>query len=128
MEHNMANITIIIGLLLIALGAGGYYGGGQASMTAMIPAFFGLPIALLGVVALKEKLRKHAMHGAVLLGLLGFVGALMRPVMKLFGEEPFELNMAVGSQLAMAAICLVFVVLCVRSFIAARKSREAEGV
>ncbi|MCH7603945.1 MAG: hypothetical protein IIB54_14375, partial [Planctomycetes bacterium] len=72
--------------------------------------------------------RKHAMHGAVLLGLLGFVGALMRPVMKLFGEEPFELNMAVGSQLAMAAICLVFVVLCVRSFIAARKSREAEGV
>ena len=124
----MANITIIIGLLLIALGAGGYYGGGQPSMTAMIPAFFGLPIALLGVVALKEKLRKHAMHGAVLLGLLGFVGALMRPVMKLFGEEPFELNMAVGSQLAMAAICLVFVVLCVRSFIAARKSREAEGV
>ena len=124
----MANITIIIGLLLIALGAGGYYGGGQASMTAMIPAFFGLPIALLGVVALKEKLRKHAMHGAVLLGLLGFVGALMRPVMKLFGEEPFELNMAVGSQLAMAAICLVFVVLCIRSFIAARKSREAEGV
>lgn len=124
----MANITIIIGLLLIALGAGGYYGGGQASMTAMIPAFFGLPIALLGVVALKEKLRKHAMHGAVLLGLLGFVGALMRPVMKLFGEEPFELNMAVGSQLAMAAICLVFVALCIRSFIAARKSREAEGV
>ena len=128
MEHNMANITIIIGLLLIALGAGGYYGGGQASMTAMIPAFFGLPIALLGVVALKEKLRKHAMHGAVLLGLLGFVGALMSPIMKLIRRETIELNLATGSQLAMAAICLIFVVLCVRSFIAARKSREAEGV
>jgi len=124
----MANITIIIGLLLIALGAGGYFGGGQASMTALIPAFFGLPIALFGALALKEKLRKHAMHGAVLLGLLGFVGALMRPVKKLFGEEAFELNLATGSQLVMAAICLIFVVLCVRSFIAARKSREAEGV
>ena len=122
----MANITIIIGLLLMALGAGGYFGGGQASMTALIPAFFGLPIALLGVLALKEKLRKHAMHGAVLLGLLGFVGALMRPVKNLFGEEPFELNLATGSQLVMALICLVFVVLCVRSFIAARKSREAQ--
>lgn len=121
----MAKITIIIGILLIALGVGGYFGGGQASMTALIPAFFGLPIALFGAMALKEKLRMHAMHGAVLLGLLGFVGALMSPIMKLIGGKTIELNLATSLQLVMALICLIFVVLCVRSFIAARKSRDA---
>ena len=123
----MARITIIVGILLIVLGWGGYFAGGRVSMTALIPAFFGIPIALLGMVALKEKLRKHAMHGAVLFGLLGFVGALVRPVKAMFGEAPFELNLATGSQLVMSAICLVFVILCVKSFIDARKAREAGG-
>ena len=60
----MAKITIGIGFVLIALGVGGYFGTGRESWTALIPAFFGLPLALLGVVALKDHTWKHAMHVA----------------------------------------------------------------
>ncbi len=48
----MAKITIGLGIVLIALGFGSYFGTGQASVTALIPAFFGLPLLLLGLVAL----------------------------------------------------------------------------
>ncbi|MCZ6835728.1 MAG: hypothetical protein O7G85_08140, partial [Planctomycetota bacterium] len=67
----MARLTIVFGSLLIALGLVVYFvladpdEQGKVSVTALIPAFFGIPIALLGVVALKEKLRMHAIHGAV---------------------------------------------------------------
>ena len=70
----MARITIGVGSLLIILGLVGYFvlaepdEAGAKSITAMIPAFFGVPILLLGFVATKAALRKHAMHGAVLLG------------------------------------------------------------
>ena len=120
----MARITIGVGGLLIILGLVAYFAlatGDSRSITALIPAFFGVPILLLGFVATKAALRKHAMHGAVLLGLLGMVGALMRPVKAMIGGE-FTMSTAAGVQLVMAAICLVFVILCVKSFIAARKS------
>ncbi len=48
----MAKITFGLGLVLIVLGLGAYFGTGRESLTALIPAFFGLPLALLGVVAL----------------------------------------------------------------------------
>ena len=123
----MARITIGVGGVLIILGLVAYFvlaepdEAGAKSITAMIPAFFGVPILLLGFVATKAALRKHAMHGAVLLALLGMVGALMRPVRAMIGGE-FTMSTAAGVQMVMAAICLVFVVLCVKSFIAARKS------
>jgi hypothetical protein len=75
----MARFTILIGLLLTLVGVGSYFYAlltvGDAngpSPTALIPAFAGVPILLLGCVALKESLRKHAMHIVALLALLGF--------------------------------------------------------
>ena len=88
----MPRLTIIFGPLLILLGAGGYFGTGQTSVTALIPAFFGVPFLLLGLVALKDGLRKHAMHAASLLALLGVIGALGRPVVKLAAGEFEELR------------------------------------
>ena len=120
----MAKITIGIGCVLIALGVGSYFGTGRASVTALIPAFFGLPLALLGVAAVKERLRKHAMHAAAVIGLLGLVGAsrgfASLPALLSGGEV--ERPVAVYVQIAMTLVCLVFVVLCVGSFIKARRS------
>jgi hypothetical protein len=125
----MAKVTIGLGIVLIVQGLLGYLviadadpETGKVSMTALIPAFFGVPFLLLGLIALNDSARKIAMHVAVVIGLLGLVGSLMRPAMKLFSGEGVSFNAAVAMQLIMAALCLVFLVLCVRSFIAARQS------
>ena len=66
--------AIAFGIMLIGLGMGGYFGTGTASLTALIPAAFGLILALFGLVSfLKPGLRKHAMHAAAVLTLIGFV-------------------------------------------------------
>lgn len=121
----MPSVSVWVGRILIIIGIVGYaYGffSGKPSVTAMIPAFFGLVLLLLGHFAsARESLSKHLMHAAVLVALLGFIlpaGRLISMIGKL------TLNAAVISQLAMSVACLVFVVLAVRSFVNARKNRE----
>ncbi len=69
----MARLTLAYAAILIALGLVAYFvlqPAGDRSMTALIPAFFGIVFALLGGLALNARLRKHAMHGAAVLALL----------------------------------------------------------
>ena len=118
---------MLFGGLLIALGVAGYFMTGQQSITALIPAFFGFAIEVSGAVAMKEHLRKHAMHAAAGFGLLGLLGSgpgLFKLPALLSGEE-FERPAAVISQSVMAVLCGVFLALCVRSFIEARRARES---
>ncbi len=120
----MAKITIGLGFLLIALGLGSYFGTGRASVTALIPAFFGLPLLLLGLVALNERMRKTAILIAVVIGLLGFAGTvsgLMKLPVLLTGGE-LERPAAVAVQAAMAIVCFVFVLLSIWLVIKARRA------
>lgn len=55
----MTKTTIGLGVLLILVGVGAYFGSGTKSITALIPAFFGLPISLLGIAALQEVAEAH---------------------------------------------------------------------
>jgi hypothetical protein len=122
-------ITIVFGAVLIALGGVGYVATEMKSVTALIPAFFGLALVLLGGLALKDNLRKHAMHLAAMVGLFGCVGGLVMVVLTLTKGE-IERPVAFGMTIGMAVICGVFEWLCVRSFIdarRARKRREAEA-
>jgi len=124
----MAKTTIGVGLALIALGLIGYFATGMVSMTALIPAFFGAGLLLVGLLARRESRRKHAMHFAVALGTVGFFGALpglFKLPALLAGEA--ERPAAVVSQSLMALLLLLFVVLCVKSFIDARRARTAAG-
>ncbi len=120
---NMPSITINFGRILILIGAIGYIYGlttAYASPTALIPAFFGFVLLVLGYVArAKEDLRKHLMHAAVVVALIGFLASAGRLVSK-FGE--IQLTAAFISQIAMALTCLLFVIISVRSFIDARKN------
>lgn len=122
----MPSVSIICGLLLILIGVVGYVAGtvdGRASLTALIPAVFGLILAILGVAARSsESLRKHLMHVAVIVGLLGFMMTAGRLVMNL---SRLTLNAATVAQMSMALICLVFVILCIKSFVDARRNRVA---
>jgi hypothetical protein len=122
----MAKLTIVLANILILMGIGGYVASGMVSMTALIPAFIGVPLEVLGWLALSESRRKHAMHGAVVLALIGFLGSvpgLLRVGSLLAGEA--ERPMAVGMQSAMAVLLAIYIALCVRSFIAARRARPA---
>ena len=115
----MYKITILFGVLLIATGLGGYFGNGSEHPTALIPAGIGIVLLICGVLAANENRRMMAMHIAVLFGLLGAIGVI--PV--LFKEN--QPQAALISKLVTLVLCLVFVGLCVQSFIAARKAREA---
>ena len=127
----LAKVTIVVGALLVILGLAAYFGmqePGARSMTAMIPAFFGLPLAVLGLVAqAKPQTRKHTMHAAAALGTLGVLGTapgVIKALKWMGGTTPAR-PAAVQVQVVMFAVCVVFVALCVRSFIAARKARQA---
>ncbi len=123
----MARVTLIFAVLLVALGLIGYVGTGSQHMTALIPTWFGVALALFGLLAMSpiESRRKLFMHINVTIGLLGFVGAGFRAVQEFVHAsstgKPVD-PIAVGAQIAMAALLLVYVILCVRSFIAARRS------
>ena len=129
----MPAVSVVFGLLLIALGVWGYWGdvlglwvllGFQPpdgkSITALIPAAVGILLAVCGLLAFKESRLKHAMHGAAMIGLLGFVAALGRILMtgKVEGVSGVSLTV-------MSLLCGVFVALCINSFIQARRRRAA---
>lgn len=119
----MPKTSIIFGSLLVLIGLIGYCYGlmtGHASPTALIPAAFGLVLAILGLAARSnEGMRKHLMHAAVLVTLLGFIMTAGRLLMKL---NELTFGAAVVSQISTAVVCLLFVILSVRSFIDARRN------
>jgi hypothetical protein len=132
----MAPVTVVVGLILVGVGLVGFLGGFQTSgsgaasgalhPTALIPAYIGLVLIILGGLSFKDSLRKHTMHAASAVGLLAFLVTAYMGVPKLItmlqGGE-VERPGAVVSQVTTAGVCLVFVALCVNSFIAARRRR-----
>lgn len=124
----MSNLAVLFGALLFALGPIFYFLGepGTRSMTALIPVPIGLLILGAGLAARHPARRKAAMHVAAAFGLLGLLGSLMgaRNWGALLSGNIASLDrpLAAAEQLLMFLICGVFLILCVRSFIAARRS------
>ena len=115
--------TIILGILLVILGVGGYVVTGSQSVTALIPAFIGLPVMILGFVGSTEKWRKHAMHVALILALLAFLGSVsgIPKVFILLSGGDVARPAAVISQTIMAILSLIYLIMGIQSFIAARR-------
>jgi hypothetical protein len=123
----MARLTILFGIVLILLGGFGYVATGSHFPTALIPSAIGIVLAILGFFAhgAETKRRMLLMHIAVTIGLLGFLGTakgIVDYLLMLYGRQ-FHYPAAVEEKAAMAVLLLIFVILCVRSFIAARRSR-----
>ncbi len=117
----MTATTRSFGLILIVLGVASYVLTGRTSVTAMIPAFVGVVLVICALVARNESARKHAMHAAVAVGLIGALAALGRGVPAAL--DGGATRPAVLSQLVMGVLLLLYVWLGVQSFIAARKAR-----
>jgi len=97
----------------------------KTSLTTLIPAGVGLGLlACVTGIIFAPNARKHIMHAAAVLGLIGVIGGFV-PVIRGAGFD-FE-NIAVRTGLWMALVSAVFVGLCVKSFIDARKAREASA-
>jgi lysylphosphatidylglycerol synthetase-like protein (DUF2156 family) len=121
----MDRVGIAFGLALVMLGVGAYAATGGQSVTALIPAFFGVPLTLLGFLARNENRRKLAMHLAAVLALLGLAGSArgVPGLVTLLGGGEVARPAAVTVQAIMATICLGFLVLAIRSFVLARRAR-----
>lgn len=117
----MVLITRSIGAVLILVGLAAYLGTGMESVTALAPAVLGVLLLVLGLLAGREHLHRHMIHAALVLALFGLLASAM-PLMDLpalFAGEA-ERPGAVLASAAMALLCLVYLVLGVRSFKAAR--------
>lgn len=127
----MAKVTIVFGVLLIVLGLVGFFGTGSAHPTALIPAWFGVALGVGGFLAISpsEGRRKLFMHINVTVGLLGFIGAVGSALNRYGHARSLGLDpdyKAMTAQLVMAGLMLVYIQLCVRSFINARRARQGQ--
>ena len=107
------------------------------SWTAFIPGIIGIILILLAQGAESApKARKHIMHVAVLIGLVGFI-AIAKQLPKAISEMNWLKGETYGiiqastlkstTMLASAGLLLVFVILCIVSFITARKEMAAKA-
>ncbi len=127
----MAKLTIVFGILLIAIGIAGFVATGSHAPTALIPAYSGIAFIIFGLLANSEDPKKRMlwMHIAVTVALLLFLGTIKSDidVIRLSRGTEFPHPIAVLEKSGMSLLCLLFVTLCVRSFIAARKLRLSAG-
>jgi multisubunit Na+/H+ antiporter MnhF subunit len=127
----MAKVTILFGLLLIVLGVYGYVGTGWQAPTALIPMYVGIVFTILGFLARRgsQKKRMTVMHIAVTLGLLGFLGTALSiwKFIRMETGHPMVRPIAVEDQAFFSVMMLIYVLLCVRSFIRARRNPPADG-
>jgi len=123
----LAKVTLVFAVLLIALGLFGYFGTGAQHPTALIPTWFGVALGVFGLLAMSpsESRRKIFMHINVTIGLLGFLGGASETIRGYLHAKSAGMpvdEIALASKVTMSGLLLVYVVLCVRSFIAARRS------
>jgi hypothetical protein len=119
----MASTTRTFGIVLILLGVVSYVLTGRTSLTALIPAIFGAAFVVLALVARSDAARKHAMHAAVVLALLGLLGTVGRLVPAIVAGN--LTRPAVLAQLAMSVLMAIYIALGVKSFKEARRARAA---
>lgn len=125
-----ATIAVIIGILLIAVGVLGRVLTGTSSITALIPAFFGIPIAVLGWVARAPKRTKVSMHIVAVIALLGVIGTItVIPdfVTTLTSSEASGISAALLSRGAMLILCAIMLIVSVMSFVQVRRNRRKQG-
>jgi hypothetical protein len=123
----VAKLTILFGVLLIAVGLLGYTKTGSEHPTALIPCWIGIVLGVAGFLAIAPARRALWMHVAVTVGLLGFLGTVKGAwdTFRLAHGTTFEHPIAVEEKGATCLLCLIFVAFCVRSFIQARRNRVA---
>ena len=118
--NTMPNLTTNYGLFLLSWGLIATYLSEAQSFTSFLPSLLGLALLVSGEMAKIPEKKKLWMHVAVTFGLIGALGGT-----RFFMVMADGLNYASSSMLMLFLTGTAYTVLCVRSFIAARKAREA---
>ncbi len=125
----MARWALFFGLILLLLGIFAYTGGNHSS-AALMPAYFGILLGVLGATArsANEKTRMMAMHIAAVVGVVGFlltVSSLYEYMQVQRGLAAPEHPKILEEHAYTAILLLFYVLLSVLSFIKARRARQA---
>ena len=115
-------LTTLYGLFMVIWGISISLISGSSSITSMIPAFIGVPLAFIGFLSMiKPTFRKALMHIAVVIGIFAFLGGLD------FFRGMFTNYYAGLSKLMLLITGFVYIYLCVQSFIFVRRQKKLES-
>lgn len=120
----MPKLTFTAGGLLVVVGLVGYIATGFASATAVIPSIIGVLLLISGWIAVKKLML--GIHIALVIALIGALGMFMplQDLGALFAGDA-ERPAAVIAALVSLVVLVVYLVLGVRSFIAARRWKNS---
>ena len=115
-------LTTLYGLFMVIWGFSISLISGSSSITSMIPAFIGVPLAFIGFISMiKPTFRKALMHVAVVIGIIAFLGGLD------FFRGMFNNYYAGLSKLMLLITGFVYVYFCVQSFIFVRRQKKLQS-
>ena len=115
-------LTTLYGLFMVIWGISISLISGSSSITSMIPAFIGVPLAFIGFISMiKPTFRKALMHIAVVIGIIAFLGGLD------FFRGMFNNYYAGLSKLMLLITGFVYVYFCVQSFIFVRRQKKLKS-
>ena len=116
----MPKTTLIFAALLVLLGLGAF--AVSSSSTALLPAYGGVALgALAGLALAFDGARKHLMHVAAVVALLGSLAPAAALLIRATQMSP----LALGVNLGMLTLCAVLLILMVRAFVVARRAGQA---
>ncbi len=122
---NVSKQTIVTGALLVLTGVTAYLVTGTSSVTALIPAFIGVPMLICALISRRPNLYRHAIHTALVIALIGALGSLMNVVK--IGQlitGTAERPAAIATSVIMFLLCVNYVAAGVYSFVEARRRRK----
>jgi hypothetical protein len=103
--------NLIFASVLVALGVVSYLGTARVSVTALIPAFFGVLVALFTLLGwLTPSLGGAMRHATTGLAILGFLAtARSLPAIRHWGRSSGSASPATLAKSVMSVLCLAFV-------------------
>lgn len=113
---------IAAGAVLVLVGVVAYVATDFASITALIPAFFGIAFVALGRLGLNAGRRDIGVYGLGLLAVLGIAGSAMgiADIITMLTGGTVTSPIATLSQALMITACIIVLVLVARSILSQR--------
>lgn len=125
----MAKTTIWLGVALILIGLFGWVSSSYV-WPSLIPVFVGVALSLFGGLALTDnpKRRMLFMHIVVTVELIGFIVTVrsIAHYVEMMRGRQFPQPVVIEENAAVAVVLLFFVLLSIRSFVMARRTRIQE--